>query len=220
MFRVPRIWSNRELRKIAPLCTGIIVNVSGWDDRDKEGGRYREYFINAHDYYITNYVGFRGTQGLPEEIPLDLEADLPNVLFHRFDVVFNHTTLEHVFDIRKAFGNLCALSKDAVIVVVPFAQIQHESDSYGDYWRFTPLCLEKMFQQNGLTTVYESASPHANAGVYLFAFATRNPDVWRERLPAPCGASNAGSWIGRNRVAYELCRIVKNVNMRLGRTTL
>jgi hypothetical protein len=36
-FRVPPIWSNRELARFADLFEGDI-DVSGWKDMDKEGG--------------------------------------------------------------------------------------------------------------------------------------------------------------------------------------
>ena len=36
-FRVPRIWSNKELKKFASLFSGEIINVSGWMDNDKQG---------------------------------------------------------------------------------------------------------------------------------------------------------------------------------------
>ena len=44
IFRLPRIWSNRELAKFAPLFQGSVVNVSAWKDFDKERMYYREYF--------------------------------------------------------------------------------------------------------------------------------------------------------------------------------
>lgn len=43
-FRVPRVWSNRELEKFGHLFSGKGVNVSGWKDIDKEGKKYRDYF--------------------------------------------------------------------------------------------------------------------------------------------------------------------------------
>jgi hypothetical protein len=146
-FRVPRIWSNRELEKFAHLFSGKGVNVSGWKDVDKEGKKYRDYFSNISEYWITNYKSeARGFQGNQEnEIFLDLEEDLDESMYCKFDVVFNHTVLEHIFDVNKAFENLCKLSNDIVIVVVPFLQEQHAE--YGDYWRFTPLAVEKLFQK-------------------------------------------------------------------------
>src|SRR5581483_8386198 len=55
----PRAWSNRQLRAVAPLFDGRVVNVSGWEDRDKRGGRYRDYFTRAAGYELTNYRGAR-----------------------------------------------------------------------------------------------------------------------------------------------------------------
>lgn len=178
-FRIPRIWSNRELKKFAKLFRGTVVNVSGWKDIDKEGANYRDYFVNASEYWITNYRSeARGFQGDQEnEIFLDLTKPVPDGL-PRYDVVFNHTVLEHIFEVETAFSNLCLLSKDVVIVVVPFLQEQHAD--YGDYWRFTPLALDKLFKKNGLTTVYINANDHADASIYVFAIASRFPGNWKE----------------------------------------
>ena len=119
----------------------------------------------------------------------------------RFDVVFNHTTLEHIFDVRRAFANLCRLSRDVVIVVVPFAQQQHETASFGDYWRFTPSCLRQLYAENGLSVLYEGESPHADAASYLFFVGSRHPERWRGRLPTGPPIGTAGRWIGRPRWA-------------------
>ncbi len=194
--RLARLWSNEQLRSLAPLFSGDIVNVSAWDDRDKEGGHYKNYFTSARSYSYTNHDGYRGFQGLPNEYRLDLTGEIPEGLRRRFDVVFNHTTLEHIFDIRKAFADLCELSKDVVIVVVPFAQVQHESDDWKDYWRFTPTCLRTLYGENGLSIVYEAESPHKNAAIYLISIASRQPDRWKARLPAYRLVRACGAWIG------------------------
>ena len=96
-FRISRIWSNRELKKPAPLFTGDVVNVSAWDDRDKQGGYYKDYFSKASGYYYTNYTGTHGYQQQENEYLLDLTEDVPADMRGRFDVVFNHTTFEHIF---------------------------------------------------------------------------------------------------------------------------
>ena len=176
-FREPRKWSNRELSKITNLLapTGSVVNVSAWQDQDKEGSSYKEkYFSSASEYWITNWkseaFGFQG--GLENEIFIDLEDDLPIELHKKFDVVFNHTTLEHVFDVQKAFSNLCSLSKDAVIVVLPFLQEQHTA--YGDYWRFTPWCVKRLFERNGLHPLYISLNDGPTDSIYVFAVGARS----------------------------------------------
>ena len=199
-FRLPRLWSNRVLRQIGGSFDGEVVNVSAWDDRDKEGGSYREYFPRATAYHLTNFSGTRGYSGRPNEHLVDLTAELPDDLRRRFDVAFNHTTLEHIYDVRRAFRNLCELSRDVVVVVVPFSQAQHESDSYRDYWRFTPTVLRMLFEENGMEVVYEAESDSRRAAVYLLAVGARDARRWRALLPAERRIDDAGRWIGASRL--------------------
>jgi len=177
----PRDWSNQELKKIAPLVHGDIINVSGWQDSDKRGGKYRDYFPNARSYSISNYHhGEKGVQGSAGEIALDLEADAPHELVRRFDVVFNHTVLEHIFDVHQAVKTLCALSRELVIVVTPFVQEVHFiAGSFGDWWRMTPACMRRLLERQGLTTVYQSVNDTAWFEVYVFTVAVRDPENYR-----------------------------------------
>jgi len=179
--KAPRFWSNRELRRYAKLFRGDVVNVSGWRDEDKEGGRYRDYFTGATSYSITNYKAeARGLQGTPGEIFLDLEQPLVSDLAGRFDVVFNHTVLEHVYECRVAFANLCKMSRDIVIVVVPFLQPYHSD--YGDFWRFTPLALQRMYAENNFALLTCSFNEQWVTSVYMFAIGARHPERWTEHF--------------------------------------
>ena len=213
-FRAPRLWSNEILAAVAPAFSGEIVNVSAWDDRDKEGKQYKEYFSNASGYFYTNYGGERGSQGLENEFYLDLTGELPDDMVGRFDVVFNHTTLEHIFEVRKAFRNLCDMTRDIVIVVVPFAQAQHETSSWKDYWRFTPTCLREMFKENGLTPIFEAESKQRNAGVYLLMIGARTPTRWVGRLPQYQAITEAAGWIGeRNILVRKAARLARKLRI-------
>lgn len=194
-FRLPRVWSNRELAKFAHLFEGKIANVSGWKDVDKEGRKYRDYFVNAEDYTITNYKAeARGFQGQEGEIFLDLTKDLPEELLGRFDVVFNHTVLEHIYEVQKAFHNLCQLSKDVVIVVIPFLQEMHAD--YGDFWRFTPLAMKGMYEENGLELQYLSFNGHKNASVYLFCIGIRPGSIYKDKIPLQFSYEDPKATIG------------------------
>ncbi|PZO87118.1 MAG: hypothetical protein DI626_04725 [Micavibrio aeruginosavorus] len=180
-FRLPRVWSNAELRKFAHLFEGDIVNVSAWQDADKEGHTYKSYFTKSASYTITNYKSdARGFQGSDGEIFLDLTAPLPSELEGRFDVVFNHTCLEHIFEVEKAFENLCRMSSDIVITVVPFLQQMHTD--YGDFWRFTPTAIQKLFAKNGMEVLYSSFNSDVSASVYIFTVATRNRSKWQREI--------------------------------------
>jgi hypothetical protein len=188
--RLARRWSNAELRKFAGWFPGDIVNVSGWRDEDKSGAHYADYFTQKASYTVTNYKReARGVQGGAGEVFLDLEAPLDRALEGRFDVVFNHTVLEHVYAFQTAFTHLCAMSRDLVIIVVPWLQPYH--GDYGDYWRFSPLAVQKMYEANGLSPLYLSFNEDAFASVYVFAIGTKHPERWRARFPAPLGIKNA-----------------------------
>jgi hypothetical protein len=197
-FRVARVWSNRKLRQFAPLFGGEVVNVAGGQDIDKEGSHYREYFTRAARYSLTNiHPGtLRGFQGRDDEMMLDLAGDVPPQLCRRFDVAFNHTTLEHIFEARRAFANICELSRDIVIIVAPFCQVQHHQSDYGDFWRFTPGCIRALFAENGCEVLHEDANNDFNAAVYLFFIASRDAARWRPRLPPYVPIGVAGQWIG------------------------
>lgn len=176
-FRKPRLWSNRELRRFAPLFNGDIVNVSGWLDADKEGGHYKEYFSSASNYYLTNYPqdNNRGFQNIENEYALDLEMKIPPSLVDRFDVALCHTVLEHIYNVQKAFTNICLMTRGAVILIVPHLQQLH-SVPHGvkDYWRFTPFSLQEMHKSNGLNLRYLSANGDAtNSSIYLFSIGYR-----------------------------------------------
>ncbi len=181
----PRRWSNAELRRFAPLLGGDVVNVSGWQDADRQGGRYRDYFTKGCFYAITNYPGARGlADGAVGSIPLDLEATLPDSMRAAFDVVFCHTVMEHVFDGRAAFMNLAGMSRDVLILIVPFMQGEHyDSGSYGDYWRFTPMVLGELFSNAQMSLIYLSSNDNPWWPIYLFAVGSRRPERWRGILP-------------------------------------
>lgn len=177
-FRVPRIWSNEELRKVAPLVSGKIVNISAWRDEDKEGSHYKDYFSGGTEYWVTNFESSaRGFQGnMENEIFVDLTKALDINLVDAFDVAFNHTVLEHVFDVHTAFSNICRMTKDLAIIVVPFMQEEH--GDYGDFWRFTPQAMDQLFRLNGMGTVYLSYNEDSNASIYVFCVASKYPERW------------------------------------------
>lgn len=213
MARIARRWSNRELSKFSALLGGDVVNVSGWEDDDKAGSRYRDYFPLATSYSVTNYGGFRGSAS-GSDIALDLEKPPPEELVYAFDVVFNHTVLEHVYDVQAAVATLCALSRDLVIVVVPFVQEQHYTESFGDYWRFTPMALDRMFSEHGFTAIHSSWNHHRYAATYIFFIASRNPDNHIALMSAVPGSyarrllrRHPGAWVGESVRKYVIRRL-------------
>lgn len=188
-----RVWSNKELKKICKHFGGSVINVSGWEDKDKEGGHYKDYFPRAINYTVSNYTPSHSHKHT-NEIHLDLEARLPRQYKAKFDTVLSHTNLEHVFDIFTAFKNHCLLTKDIVIVIVPFIQQQHETDEFKDYWRPTPSAIRELFRRNGLTTIYEAFNDEKNSVNYLLFVGSKQPGKWRNKLPAYKELYQIGNW--------------------------
>jgi len=179
----PRQWSNDELKKIAHLFCGDIINVSAGADRDKENNHYCKYFSSAKSYVISNYQKEHVESEQFTEIELDLNMDLalkPN-LISRFDVVFSHTVLEHVYDIKTAVSNLCKMSKDIVITVVPFMQpFHHREENYHDYWRLSPYAIVNLFNEHDFKTVYINWNNDPIGNIYIFHVASKCPERWDE----------------------------------------
>lgn len=189
-----RVWSNDELRKFCHLFDGDIVNISGWEDKDKEGGYYKDYFRNAKSYTVTNYSQTHPND--KEPLFLDLTADLHHKWEAKYDVVFNHTILEHIFDMPKAVRNMCLMTRDIVITVVPFVQQQHEVEEYEDFWRPTPTCLRYMHKINGLEVIYESFTNKPHDINYLFFIGSKNPMKWKDKFPPYQKLSQICDWVG------------------------
>ena len=210
-FSSPRVWSNIKLREIAPLFKGDVINVSAADDLDKEGNCYKDYFVNARSYVISNYSpgSSRGYRGRDNEILLDLTQNLPKELINRYDVVYNHTTMEHIFDVFTAFRNLCMLSKDIVIIVLPFAQLEHGKERYNDYWRFTLQAVEKLFEVNNMKVVYKCANDEPNTSVYVMAVASRFPENWKDKMPKDDKPDFLAHWLGVDPIPKKKGRLEK-----------
>lgn len=211
-FRIARHWSNIQLKKYAPIFKGDVVNISANKDYDKEGTYYRQYFTNARSYSITNYGGTNGESDNIDEIHLDLENPLASNLYRRFDICFNHTTLEHTYHVQIAFSNICNMAKNVVILVIPWAQQVHTCDSFKDWWRMSPYTVEKMFEENGFTMVVCNWNNDFNAAVYLFCIGIRNESLQDypefEKIHLESCVSVPGKWIGKKRICSFIKRII------------
>ena len=182
-FRRARLWTNIELKKIAHNFTGTVINVSGWADEDKCGAVYRDYFVNAEEYFVSNLGGGaqkRMQKILPDSIPIDLSQPIESKHFQAYDCVFSHTVLEHVFNIFQAVKNLCDMSRELIIVIVPFVQRVHfQPGSFLDFWRFTPFCIEQIFGLSGFEPVYRKGINIPGTSLYYFyVFSKKNSEKW------------------------------------------
>lgn len=184
-----RAQSNRILREYLRHLGGDVINVSGWRDEDRADRHYKDYYGQVCSYSVTNIMGARG---MPDDCDssyqwhfLDLEAPVPSDMVAGYDVVFCHTVLEHIFDVASSFRALADLTRDIVVLVVPFVQRVHCSDSYSDYHRFSPYFLDRYFTQAGFTTLLCWFNQYPRSCIYVTFIAARHPELHPEFRNAP-----------------------------------
>jgi len=170
-----RLWSNDQILKYCPHFVGDIINISGGTDSDKEHKFYKSYFKNARSYKISNYI-----KESNHDIILDLSTPLNNdsSLYKKYDVVFTHTVLEHIYNMDNAIKNICDISRDIIITVIPFIQSFHCRDYFSDYWRFSPHALISKFNEHGFKTLHIDWNDDPFGNIYIFHIASNNPTKW------------------------------------------
>lgn len=178
-----RAWSNREIKRALAPLNGVssVINVSGFDDKDKESGHYRDYFPTNTNYYLS-YFPTDGVKGKSEAhctdaFPVDLMSPLTEDMVGRFDLAFSHTVLEHVPNPFVGFQQIVKMSNDLVLTICPFRQELHFiSGSFGDYFRMTPMGMRYLNEINGLKTLFESTTPSPARDIYIVSLATKQPE--------------------------------------------
>ena len=213
-----RLWSNRELvRALEPLKPHeMVINVSGHQDRDKQGGHYRDYFrTEGYDvsYYSSDQVEGLGVAG---SIPLDLMSPLPDEYVGKYDLAFNHTVLEHVPNPFFAFEQIAKLSRDLVLTVVPFRQQVHFSPGhYGDYFRFSPMAMRYLHELNGIETLFESHTPSPAGEFYVVSLGTKRLASHAEYPRVLPELDSMNGTVGRHGFRDSLSHVIHRVLEKL-----
>lgn len=80
------------------------------------------------------------------DIIFDLNEDLPEELFEKFDYVINSGTLEHVFDVAKAMRNISDMVRPGGVIVhiVPFGGLANHG-----FYSFSPTFFQDYYETNG-----------------------------------------------------------------------
>ena len=175
-----RSWSNSRLRFIAESLPRFenALNVSGNLDSDKEGHLYRYYF-KAEKYSISSYTIDKSYSNPLKQIEINLDEDKSKIAkehFQKYDLVFNHTVLEHVKNPFQAFSNLeNLLAPNGILIsVVPFIYKFHYSKgNFGDYWRYTPHTIDLLHKHSNLFINLLEVGPINGYEKYLVSVASR-----------------------------------------------
>ena len=153
-----RKWFNEELKKISDDFTGSIINVGCGDDKDNEGGCYKDYFKNAIEYKtcdgnINVKVDFTSLESIPD---------------NSFDTVLNFWVLEHVWNFELFLYQLKLITKKNLIIAVPTKYNYHPAPN--DYWRFTKESIRILLEQDfNIITMKEYDNNADQGGILIKA---------------------------------------------------
>jgi len=143
---VSRIRGNALLRSWCLLVTGNVLSVGSGNDRDREGRRYRDYFVAASSYTTSDV-----------RPGCDLVIDARNmeaIAAGAYDAIFCHSVLEHVDEPWSALREMARVLAPGgpLILGVPF---QYRIHSVPDFWRFTEFGVRHMLTAVAGLTVEE-----------------------------------------------------------------
>jgi SAM-dependent methyltransferase len=126
-----RIESNTIIREWAKRVTGDVLSIGSGGDIDKQGKKYRDYFIRAKSYTTSDIDRSMGC-----DITLDARH-MPLIRDCSFHGLFVSGVLEHVDDYMAAIREMWRILKPEGILLlgVPFKQPEHRRPH--DYRRFT-----------------------------------------------------------------------------------
>jgi SAM-dependent methyltransferase len=126
-----RVESNAWLARHAADVTGAVLSIGSGHDRDKVGGRYRDYFPLADSYTTSEVSAEFGC-----DLVLDVRA-MPELGDGAFDCVYCSGVLEHVDDFQASLREITRVLKPGGVLLLglPFRQAIHGAPY--DFWRFT-----------------------------------------------------------------------------------
>lgn len=163
-----RQFVNQMLRKYAVgLPVESVLNVGSVPGhKDKQGGRYEDYFPEA-DWYT---LDFRAQSDNPNHYTVDLHD--VSAVDKRFDLILNISTLEHVKNPFIVVDNLRELLNPTgyMFVSVPWVYKLHGL-GYGDYWRFTHMAIRELHK--GMDEIMLELSPKGRDQGYCALFRSK-----------------------------------------------
>ena len=107
-------------------------------------------------------------------------SDAPELDSESFDCVICTQTLQLIYDVRSAVDTLHRILKPAgtLLVTVPgVVQICHpDTESWGDYWRFTSLSARRLFEElfDSSEVTVETYGNVFTAAAFLYGLATKD----------------------------------------------
>lgn len=132
---------------LGPRTFGALLNVGAGDASATYG---HERMFAASTYHTMESVESK----IPCTYVCDA-TDMSAIPDAAYDWVISTFVLEHVADPWKAAKEKARVCKDGgyIYVAIPFSQVMHPHETFGDYWRFTPQGLRVLFPGCGVREI-------------------------------------------------------------------
>jgi len=119
----------------------------GIDGDIKPGGNYQLFGI-GNEYKTLDFL---------ERLKPDYIADITDTKMpsNEWDLIICSQTLEHVFEIRKAIGEIYRMLKKGGYAIIdnPWEYPYHGLSDYGDYWRISEPAMRKLVSEAGFEII-------------------------------------------------------------------
>lgn len=119
----------------------------------KKGGNHK-FFGDKNNY---------ATMDMIADLKPDYVGDICDTEFqdYSWDLIIISQVLEHCWTPKQALKEAYRITKKGgwLIVDTPWNYPQHEEDGFGDYWRFTPMGMDKLCTEAGYMLVQNNSNP-------------------------------------------------------------
>lgn len=150
MISPTRVVINDTMRKYATRLglENIDILEIGIDGDDKPSGSHK-YFGEGNRWDTMDFLDKTEPDYLFDITGFD---DLPN---KKWDLIICIQTLEHIFDIHRAFRNISDMVKPGGYVILdnPWHNQYHTTDDYDDYWRMSLVCMARLCDFVGMEMI-------------------------------------------------------------------
>ena len=161
-------------------------NLSAWLRVRDWGGKSVAEFGHTNDV-LRSFMS--GANHVLLEYPEHDVQDLHTVAADQFDLAILDQTLEHVPDPERALGEVRRVLKPGgvAIVTTPFLVPLHDTETYGDFTRWTPQGLATMLERCGFHPEVQSWGNLPAARELLGAMHLKADEAMSRKLPIASG---------------------------------
>ena len=152
MLSQTRIVINGVMEKYA---SDLMCNGKNWDileigiDGDKPPSGSYEFFGQGNNWQTMDFLERTKADFI---VDITKPRQIPDL---KWDLVICIQTLEHIYKVHKAIKNIAKMTKQGGYAILdnPWMNQYHGQAEYGDFWRMSLPCMEKLCEDVGMEKI-------------------------------------------------------------------